>query len=444
MIAFTTLFLGLVVGVHPVEIVVGDEVASVEFLLDGRSLATLREPPWNLGCDFGAELAPQWLEVVARDADGMETGRVRQMVNMPYPRARMSVLVDEDPEFGSLARLSWESTAGESPRAISAFFDGKPIAVEDPRRIPLPAHDDGQFHLFTAELEFAENVISQVMVTFGGLFTEQVHSELTAIPVMVRGRRNDLPSVGQMRGWFVKNGEILDVISVEQGRSDVILVQGTTLTDLGDRLLPKRKSKGRQSRGSSSGRDGVSLARTAVPLPHHQTLRFLTPVAREAPRARTLFNLYPLSPEFRKENGGLYWLLTRLTFRGDEQGSVRVADAVAVAGLAAYERQRRRAVVLVAGSEMEDTSSITASQSRRYLQRLKVPFFVWTKKRANASVGGWGSAVSIGTLSNLESAFKEVNEVLERQWIVWLDGRHLPQDIKLGPEARGIDLLGDS
>jgi hypothetical protein len=58
----------------------------------------------------------------------------------------------------------------------------------DPGRIPLPAHDDEKFHLFTAELEFAENVVSQVMVTFGGLFSEQIHSELTAIAVTVRGR----------------------------------------------------------------------------------------------------------------------------------------------------------------------------------------------------------------------------------------------------------------
>ena len=30
---------------------------------------------------------------------------------------------------------------------------------------------------------------------------------------------------------------------------------------------------------------------------------------------------------------------------------------------------------------------------------------------------------------------------LDRQWIVWLDGTHLPQDITLAPEAEGITML---
>lgn len=58
MIAFASLFLGLILGPRPMEVVVGDEVAAVELLLDGRSLGMLREPPWRFETDFGNELAP--------------------------------------------------------------------------------------------------------------------------------------------------------------------------------------------------------------------------------------------------------------------------------------------------------------------------------------------------------------------------------------------------
>jgi hypothetical protein len=43
-ISFVTIFLPLMVGVHPVELVVGDDVASVEIVLDGNQIAEEHDP----------------------------------------------------------------------------------------------------------------------------------------------------------------------------------------------------------------------------------------------------------------------------------------------------------------------------------------------------------------------------------------------------------------
>lgn len=48
MIAFASLFLGLIVGVVPVTVVVVEAVAAVEFELDGESVGRLERKPWTL------------------------------------------------------------------------------------------------------------------------------------------------------------------------------------------------------------------------------------------------------------------------------------------------------------------------------------------------------------------------------------------------------------
>jgi hypothetical protein len=45
-------------------------------------------------------------------------------------------------------------------------------------------------------------------------------------------------------------------------------------------------------------------------------------------------------------------------------------------------------------------------------------------------------------LAPLAQAAGELRRSLRRQRIVWLEGRHLPQKIELGPAARGISLAG--
>ena len=58
MIEFATLFVSLVVGIHPVEVVLTEPVASVEFLLDGRSRMGVGTGSFAVSRCFGAKWAP--------------------------------------------------------------------------------------------------------------------------------------------------------------------------------------------------------------------------------------------------------------------------------------------------------------------------------------------------------------------------------------------------
>ena len=55
MIEFATLFLSLVTGIHPVEVVVTDPVVSVEIVLDGQTVGVIEGEPWRINCNFGPD-----------------------------------------------------------------------------------------------------------------------------------------------------------------------------------------------------------------------------------------------------------------------------------------------------------------------------------------------------------------------------------------------------
>ncbi len=423
MIAFATLFLGLTIGVQSVEVAVGDEVAAVAILLGGRNLGVIEGPPWSMEVDFGSELAPQLLEAVAFDAERQEINRARQHVNLPYPPVKLSVVLEGQPE-ASTARLTWESTVGAEPRSMTVSLDGVPLAVDDPLRIPLPAQHGDEIHLFSAELVFENDVSSRVTVAYGGPYLDQVSTELTGIPVFLEGEvREPMPAapppVNALRGWFEDvDGRPLEVTAVDQGPEELIFV-------LTENLDPRRNRP--------------RLPKTTVSLDKDQTLRFVLPIAQQRPGVAKTFNVHPVSRGYTRRHGGLYRLVTGLTFHG-YRGQPQFAGAVAVAGLTAYERQRRRAVVLVLGARADSGGYITQSQSRRYLEHLKVPFFVWTVDPDFVGPTVWGAPVDASDYKALKKAFAEVSAAVDRQWVVWFDGVHLPQDIRLSAAAEGIAL----
>ncbi len=423
MIAFATLFLGLVLGPQPVEVVVGDRVAAVEILLNGRSHGVMRGEPWSMLCDFGPELAPQKLEAVAYDAENREIGRVRQWLNLPHPPA-MATMVLEPHQVGQprIARLAWESLTGVEPRSMTASLDGQPLPVDDPRRIVLPPHDPQQLHFFRAEIEFDDQISSQVELTFGGTYVDQVHTELTAIPVMAEKKNRKPPPADRLRGWFLGNGEPLKVVAVDKAPADVVMVLNRPFWE-GTRYL-------------SSDRRHVAQ------LTGGHRLRFLLPIPRQRQGARTQFDLFPISPDFPPAKGGVYWLLVRVRQPGLTKGEHHLAEAVAVAGLASSARRRGRAVVLILSSEPRDVGQFTPAQTRRYLERLRVPFFLWTPdEQPSPALAEWGEPVDVSSLSKLVGAVSELDKVLDSQWIVWLEGTYLPQEITLSPAAEGITLV---
>lgn len=422
MIAFASLFIGLVLGPQTVALTVGNGVAAVVIRIDGEELGVLRGEPWAFEHDFGQELVPHRLEVVAYDAAGEETGRAVQLLNLPQPLAVASVALDPHvPGKPRIAHVAWESVARAKPREARATFDGRPILVEDPHEILLPPHDLGSLHFFRVELDFGRDAMSQVEVTFGGTYTDEVSTELTAVPIELAEGRREPPRLEELRGLFLKGDEVLHVVAVERGDAEVVLVRDKTF------VLGLERS--------------AALVRQSVAIPEGLTFRLLSPIPKQQKGTRRTYNLYPTSPGFDHTKGGLYLFLSRVTLSDKRKlKEERLNDAVAMAGLAAYERRRRRAVVLVVLDEVYERApqQLTAAQSRRFLEHLKVPFFLWSpSSRPAKEAAAWGEPVDISSMKRLEAAARKLYAALDRQWIVWIAGTHLPQKITLAPEAQG-------
>lgn len=457
-VAFATLFLGLVAGVQPVALVVGEGVARVELLLDGEPVGERTEPPWEIPCDFGDELTPHELVAVARDAEGAELGRARQWINLPRSEAEATVVLEgaEDGR-GAVARVSWESLAGQVPREVTVTFDGRPLPVPDPRAVALPDHDPETLHFLRVELDFTANLSAVTELAFGGAYRAETATELTALAVEVEGRRRRLEPA-ELAGRLTAGGRPLVPVAVEEGPAEVVVVMDRAaqepLWELGRRWAPRATGTmvrsdpraplalpGSQEVRPSGGAALASLRRS-YRLADGQALRFLWPFSRSQEHGRVRYLLFSRSEDHPREDGGVLWLLTAAQQPPFSVAEQRLADAVAVAGMSASARGRRRAVVLVLSEEPSDASQLSPGAVRSYLGRLGVPLHVWSVGDVSDEVAAaWGEVRSVDRQARFRNAVEELSEHLERQRIVWVEGLHLPQAVELEDGAGGLRLV---
>jgi hypothetical protein len=109
--------------------------------------------------------------------------------------------------------------------------------------------------------------------------------------------------------------------------------------------------------------------------------------------------------------------------------------------MAATAAGRRRAVVLLLGSEAEDESSLAPEEARAFLEMQQVPLVVWAVgSDAGVAALAWPDAVPVFSDETLKSAVAELSTLLGRQRVAWLSGTYLPQSIALAPSVEGIRL----
>jgi hypothetical protein len=434
MIAFVTLLLGLISGTYPIEVTVSGPVAAVEFTLDGADAGRVEHPPWIGRVDLGADLRPH--ELVARilDAQGHEISRATQWVNLPRPPAEVDVVLEND-EKGAprSAQLTWQSVSGVNPTSISLTLDGEPLTVNGSGKAALPPRDLSGLHVLSAELWFPPGMTARRDVAYGGQYGSEVSTELTAVPVRVRPGAA-LPPPAGLAGWLTLGGQPLTVAAVENGAGKVMLIRVPTARQILDKLLPGP----RQST--------LPLLKGKMQLGPQDRVRFLSLSGSPYPGSKVPAELFDLSRELTPEEGGLLWYLVGFHLLKEPAGERRVADAVAVAGLQAATDNDRRAVVLVLGRDEPDASRYAPAVVRRYLAAIHVPLFVWSLYGADTpAAGAWaqgGEPVEdISSVPKLEAAVARLKGELEDQTIVWLDGRHLPQAISLGPQAKGVEIV---
>lgn len=428
-IVFTTLFLGLVAGDQTAGVLVGGPAAAVEYRLDGKSLGRVEASPWELRVDLGGDLSPHELVARALDRDGREVAVTRQWLNLPREDAETEVVLERNPKGRPVgARLSWQSILGSKPRAVSATFDGKPVAVDDSGRIALPAHDPETTHVLSARLEFPEGLRSRADVVLGGGSAEEAKTELTAIAVRL-GKGRDFPPAERLQGWFAAGGRPLRVVAVEDEGGSVVIVRDSGNREASNALEGYRyvmPHEMRASRFEMRLRDGIRT-------------RMLWPVAKHYDDPRIASDLFESSPDFSQS---LHWILTRVYHSLGTVPRQRFADATAVGGLVAFGSSARRAVVLVLGTP-PDASGYSPESVRHYLATLGVPLHVWSlvDPATRPEFARWGAVVDVSSVDRLRKAFLALQADVRSQRVVWFEGKHLPQKIALTEQARGVELL---
>ncbi|MCU0292062.1 MAG: hypothetical protein MUF10_08755 [Thermoanaerobaculaceae bacterium] len=431
MVAFQTVFLGLVFGLAPVRVAVSPPVASVELLKDGVSVGTVQGEPWEISCNFGPAPLPHELVAVARDAQGNEVGRALQLVNLPRATTEATITVKPGATGQpSTACLTWSSIDKAKAKRFEVTLDGAPVKVKDPERIELPPVDLARPHFLAAEVVFPKGVVARAEASFGGEVKARAESKLTAYPVVLRPGF-ELPPAEAMQGWFRKGGQPLQVVAVEEGYYDVVLVFD-------------QDSAGR-SRGITPGNINSAV------LDHEVTIQpsrggnrlsglWAVPVTIGGQDTKEVRGVFPASFPLDFDVDEVRKLIFRFPPPAADRTRQSLANAVASAGMQAAALGRRRAVVLLVGEAAPDLSTITPQAARAYLESMNVPLFIWTTERRISALDlpGWGLPDDASTDQQLQAAVGRLDKALRAQRIVWLAGSHLPSAITIAPGVRHI------
>ena len=345
---------------------------------------------------------------------------------MPRPPAEAGILLERDAQGRAVAaRVTWENVMGEEPQQVTVSFDGRPIAMDALRRVKIPAHAADVVHVVTVELDFASGLQSRDDVAFGGGAGGEAQSELTAVPIRMTKKRKLVPA--SFQGVLRAGEKSLRVATAEEGPASLWVVRDESATEAYGKL-------------SGLGADGPR-APTALPLEKADEISFLWPRPRSFRADSVPTALFPSAGGLTRSDGGLTFLLSHVSNPQPEGIFPMYADAVAVAGLNAFESFGRRAVLLVLGRVAEDTSTYRPAVVRRYLDLIRVPLFVWTLEDRPPGVSPWGEVAAVGTRSGLRAAYARIRESLDSQRVIWVEGRYLPQEIELAGGASGVELV---
>ena len=442
MVTFTSLFLWLMTGIHPVQVAVDPAVVSVEIFLDGESIGVVTEPRWELQCDFGPQLLPHELVAVARDAGNRELGRAVQVVNLPRADAEVEIVLEgESPDKPTMLRVITESGERHEALAIFATLDGRALEREVDGRFRLPPYDHRLVHIISAEAHFPNAVTARRDVTFGGTSKGQVATDLTAVPVTL-ARRRELNGA-EVQGLFRARGKVLKVAAVDRqgGRIYGVRDHGAWSSLWGSGLeLDKDPEAARQSWLFSKEVAGwASGDPEKVKDIEAMRDRFYLTVPNPS-RSRGLA-VYPVSQPLDIKRWGLPWLMTHVVAPDAAVDGQQLATAVAIAAVRAAGDGSPRAVVLVLGDDAVDHSDYRPQEVRDYVRTLRVPLAVWTTSR-EAKASQWGEAETVAGMGNLRKASRRLLKRVHQQWIVWVEGRYLPYEIELVENELGIGLAG--
>jgi len=406
LIAFLTLYLGLIAGRQPFELRVDPAVKRVNLYVDGNKVETIAAPPWRASVDLGDAIQPHEIVAQALDRNGHEIARASQLLNLPRATAELEIVLDHDAKgMPRHAALTGHHISYADVRRAALTLDLVPLTLDRKYRASLPAVDMRRPHVLAAEMRFADRTVARREVVFGGSFGESMPAELTPVAVTTRA------DVGNAPDCFVSHGEPLRVSNVAKEGAVVIAVRDPDPADTKNALHFK---------AMTGDPLDIAVQRSIGLLDRDTTMELMSPAADrvvepDQPTA-VLFPSYP-DPGSRE---GLYWFLTTTRIRGIALDAPRRwADAVAVAAVKSMSSGRRRVVLLILGGK-RDASEHSPEAVRAYLESVGVPLFVWSVFGPTELGKGWGEVEDVSTLEKMQAAAQKIRRVLDTQRIAWI------------------------
>jgi hypothetical protein len=354
----------------------------------------LDQPPWKTTIDLGTELAPHELTVIAFDEQGQELGRDTQALNIAHPPAELGILLERKEAGELFAQIRFSHYAWRSPRKVVVKLDGRTIHKGGVvTNVSLGWFRDSAVHVLGVEATFPDGIRSRKELAFGGIFAEQMPAELTPVAVRMRGPAAD----GAATCFRTADGP-LPPAPIERGAGAVhFIINGRRNTDRDYEWAAQRDKK-------------------LFALPGNDIV-IVNPVAQEILRTGGYTFVFD-SEGLRGTTGTRRVVLTARA----PLGTAQIAGAIGVAGLRALSGGERRVVVLAVGdSPARDYSRHKPAVIRRYLERIGVPFRVWSLTGPRPDLAEtWGEVRDVSTAAGLLAATDEVRRDLESQRVAWL------------------------
>jgi photosystem II stability/assembly factor-like uncharacterized protein len=402
----------------------GGSPQPAELLLDERPACTISARAPACTVDLGPDPVIHLLELVRRDKSGRVTERVKRWVNKPGVEAEVRAAGRCDRKTSTCDfTVTWAHPGKLDPASLTVALDGVTVAtaVAPAVRVPCPRGSTPQ--VVTADATFPDGRRATFTQLLAGSYPERAEASLQAIPITVLDGVGDDELARSLKeaGWPVRAVELggFEVeFVVEQGAlgsSFGLFGQGWPLQGaeqmriiVANDTITAFQSIGADTREPAAGRGAPSWAGPIV-----------------VPGVETNVNRRPSV----RTGGGGNWLsdLFRAPHSVPALKRLRTSDAMALAGYDLGGSSRRRAIVLIAGSEREDESTFSPEQARAYLGQNFVPFFVW--RAAPHSAPGWPAGPDLKSFGANVSA---VRKELDRQRIVWLEGRVDPRTFRPG------------
>ena len=443
LIKFITLVLSLHVGMLPVQIAVHGPVARLEMRLDGKIVGERTAPPWAFDVDLGRDLVPHRLEAVAFDEQNKELERASQWVNYARQSLEASLVLDASEEGQRKGgRVVWATADNRDPISIEVRLDGRLLEASSDGHFTLPSYDLSEPHHLQAVLLFPNEQTARAEAVFGGTGGEVVTTTLTALPVVLD--EGALPDISRSNPWFEVAGEPVNVFSRSAVRGsqsgDPTIPDGDVLSthvlgnkSLGSSLIIVRDTHIDRDLGIllRQKRERLFAKTSRILSPDDRVEFILTHTLPQDPRG--VHRPQAVSNDFNEL--GLWNLLARDYPQLTQPRQQNIWWSLALAGKRAVDLQRPRVVLLVLSKKPQSLPGLSFEQAQIYLRSLRVPLFVWAPEAETLTeLGVTPDRPYLGAQGMLD-LFADVQSLLDRQRMIWIEGDYLPNEVVLSNRA---------